>query len=138
MYDYSFFPGSCPFTVYSVQETEDVLCVELDTPEKNKDKDDIVMLGSKPIISDQDEKSASKGKHSEMVIRDNPTDFRAHQSLKKKGMKRRKPDDRDDEGESEPKLTSKQVFELVQLHVHCRHLAAFTGETTLVTPCLLF
>ena len=88
-----FLSASSPFTVYTIQETEDVLCVELETPEKNDDSNDIVKLGHSSASTSQDIQGVSKGSH----------------SGKSKGKKRKKTNDDEDEDDEQPKLTSKQV-----------------------------
>ena len=84
--------------MYTVKETDDVLCVELDTPEKTQDSKDIIKLGGDSQVSrrvvkgDQSVESGreAKGDHS------------------RKGKKRKRTYDDEEEGTG-PKLTSKQV-----------------------------
>ena len=113
-----FFSASGTFTVYTVQETEDVLCVELDTPERNKDQDDGVKLGGKLIHTDNSDLEISRGSHSahqeqghdrRVSKGDHSGVIKGSHSKKQKG-KKRKWNEGEDEGHKKPKLTSKQVY----------------------------
>ena len=97
--------------------------MELDTPEKNRDKNDVVKLGGKIIHTDQHDWETSKGRHSKQVHGEeddrraskgnHPGTSKGSDSKKMKGKKRKRTNDSDDEGQDEPKLTSKQVLEKV-------------------------
>ena len=133
--------------MYTVQETEDVLCVELDTPERNRDTDDGVKLGGKLIHTDQGDLETSKGSHSKEGHGEenqgralkgvHPGVTKGSHSQKQKGKKRKWNNEDEGEGQDEPKLTSKQVniyFDRNTLFITAQHLFKRGGVVKRQTP----